>query len=290
MPEMTYPALYHSADKAAARFHRLFLALIAGEYILLILASAFLLIPEADRLLHVAYAVIFVVAIGFLSYRTIRKPEQAWGLTRAIAEQVKSYAWRYAMRAEPFEDNDKARASFRDYLRTTMTGQHDLGAHVAGGRPGTEAITAEMDEIRAGDLVTRRDYYRDNRLGDQVDWYAHKAAGNRRAGLAWVTACIIVLLIGFVVALLKIVYHHELDRIAIEPLIIIASSILGWMQANKYNQLAASYTIAAYETGLMLGQLEETDTEEAFARLVDDAETTFARENHQWAAKQQGGH
>jgi len=105
-----------------------------------------------------------------------------------------------------------------------------------------------------------------------------------------VTACIFVLLIGFVVALLKIVYHHELDRIAIEPLIIIASSILGWMQANKYNQLAASYTIAAYETGLMLGQLEETETEEAFARLVDDAETTFARENHQWAAKQQGGH
>ena len=30
----------------------------------------------------------------------------------------------------------------------------------------------------------------------------------------------------------------------------------------------------------MLGQLEETDTEEAFARLVDDAETAFARENH----------
>ena len=45
MPDLTFPALYHSADRAAAQFQRLYLALVAGEYILLIIASAFLLVP-----------------------------------------------------------------------------------------------------------------------------------------------------------------------------------------------------------------------------------------------------
>ncbi len=101
---------------------------------------------------------------------------------------------------------------------------------------------------------------------------------------------IAVLLVGFVIALLKIVFHHELERIVIEPLILIASSILGWMQARKYNELAATYTIAAYQAGLLLGQVEEAEGEDAFAELVDEAESEFAQENHQWAAKQAGGH
>ena len=288
MPEMTFPAFYHSAELAAARFQRMFLVLIAGEYILLIAASAFLLIPNADQLLHVAYATIFVVAIAFLSYRTVRKPEQAWSLCRSVAEQVKSYTWRYAMRAEPFDKQEQIHAAFRDYLRSTLAGQHDLGSHIAGANPGGEAITPEMDAVRSQPLEVRREYYREQRLRDQMDWYGRKATVSKHAGSWWVALCIIVLLIGFVVSLLKIVYHHELDRVAIEPLIIIASSILGWMQANKYNQLAATYTIAAYQTGLILSQIEEADTEDEFARLVDDSETAFARENNQWVAKQAG--
>ena len=293
MPELTFPALYHSADRAAARFQRGYLALIAAEYLLLIVASAFLLIPEADVLLHVAYAVIFVAAIAALSYRTVRKPEQAWSRCRGVAEQVKSYAWRYAMRAEPFETQEKpaeARAAFRGYLRTVLEANRDLGHHMAGAEPGSDSFTTTMDEIRAADLAARRTHYRAARLRDQTEWYQRRAASNKRAGGWWVTAAIGVLLLGLVVALLKIVYHHELDRIAIEPLIIIASSILGWMQAKKFNELAATYTIAAYQTGLMLGQVEEADTEAEFIRLVDDAETAFAQENHQWAAKQMGGH
>ena len=293
MPDLTFPALYHSADRAAARFQRLYLALVAGEYVLLITASAFLLVPEAGRLLHVAYAVIFVVAIALLSYRTVRKPEQAWSLCRGVAEQVKSYAWRYAMRAEPFREQRKgadAHAAFRGYLRSVLDETPDLGRHMAGADIGGETITASMDEIRATSLDKRREAYRDRRLADQAAWYARKGAEKRRAGAWWVAGAIAVLLVGFVIALLKIVFHHELERIVIEPLILIASSILGWMQARKYNELAATYTIAAYQAGLLLGQVEEAEGEDAFAELVDEAESEFAQENHQWAAKQAGGH
>ncbi|HET7717134.1 MAG TPA: DUF4231 domain-containing protein [Bauldia sp.] len=293
MPELTFPALYHSADRAAARFQRLYLALVAGEYILLIIASGFLLIPEPGSLLHVAYAVIFVVAIALLSYRSVRKPEQAWSLCRGVAEQVKSYAWRYAMRAEPFREQRKgadAHAAFRGYLRAVIEESRDLGRHMAGAEIGGETITAAMDEIRGMNLEGRRETYRKMRLADQASWYARKGAEKRRAGTWWVAATIAVLLAGFVIALLKIVFHHELEQIVIEPLILIASSILGWMQARKYNELASAYTIAAYQTGLFLGQVGEAEGEDAFAALVDEAESAFAQENHQWAAKQAGGH
>jgi hypothetical protein len=293
MPDLTYPHLYHSADAAAVRFQRLYLALVAGEYILLIIASAFLLVPAPGRLLHVAYAVIFVVAIALLSYRTVRKPQEAWGFTRGIAEQIKSYSWRYAMRAEPFRGQRKgaeAHAAYRGYLRSVLEESRALGRHMAVGEPADSPITPEMDAIRAAGLDTRRLIYRDKRLADQAGWYARRAAGSRRSATLWVAAAIAVLLAGFVIALLKIVFHHELEGIVIEPLILIASSILGWMQARKFNELASTYAITAYQTGLLLGQAEEAEGEEAFARLVDESETAFAHENHQWAAKQAAGH
>ena len=81
-----------------------------------------------------------------------------------------------------------------------------------------------------------------------------------------------------------------MERIDIEPIILIASSILGWMQAKKYNELASTYTIAAYQTGLLLGQADEVAWRREVRQLVDDAESDFGQENHQWAAKQVGGH
>jgi hypothetical protein len=166
----------------------------------------------------------------------------------------------------------------------------DLGRHMAGSDVGGETITAAMDEIRGMNLEARREAYREKRLADQASWYARKGAEKRRAGGWWVAATIAVLLVGFVIALLKIVFHHELEQIVIEPLILIASSILGWMQARKYNELASTYTIAAYQTGLLLGQADEVEGEGPFSELVDEAESAFAQENHQWAAKQAGGH
>jgi hypothetical protein len=290
MPEMTFPALFHSADAAAARFQRLYLQLIGGEYLLLIGASAFLLAPE-DKLFHAVYAVIFALAIAILSYRTFRKPQQAWSECRAVAEQVKSYTWRYAVRAEPFHGQRKAteaHAAFRDYLKSVLAEQRDIAGHMAGSPSGGEAITPEMDQIRAMTLEARRDYYGENRLRDQKDWYGRKAAANMRVAGRWVAACIFVYILGFVLALLKIAYEWE--GVAIEPIIIIASSILGWMQAKKYNELASTYAIAALQTGLILEQVAEADSEDEFAKLADDAETAFAQENHQWVAKQVGGH
>ena len=132
---------------------------------------------------------IFVVAIALLSYRTVRKPEQAWSLCRGVAEQVKSYAWRYAMRAEPFREQRKgadAHAAFRGYLRSVLDETPDLGRHMAGADLGGETITASMDEIRATSLDKRRETYRDKRLADQAAWYARKGGEKRRAGAWWV--------------------------------------------------------------------------------------------------------
>ena len=64
-----------------------------------------------------------------------------------------------------------------------------------------------------------------------------------------------------------------------------AASILSWMQAKRFSELAASYALAAHEIGLIKEQSMAPDTPEKFSLFVGDAENAFSREHTQWVAR-----
>ena len=73
-----------------------------------------------------------------------------------------------------------------------------------------------------------------------------------------------------------------------EVFIILASTLLGWIQMKKFGELAASYSLAANHTGFMDGPMNEAESEEDFAAVVKDAEVYFSREQSDWAAQGYG--
>ena len=64
-----------------------------------------------------------------------------------------------------------------------------------------------------------------------------------------------------------------------------AASVLSWMQAKRFSELAASYALAAHEIGLIKEQSLLPDTPEKFSLFVGDAENAFSREHTQWVAR-----
>lgn len=66
---------------------------------------------------------------------------------------------------------------------------------------------------------------------------------------------------------------------------VIASSILGWMQIKRYDELASAYGLTANEIGIIKSRYISVRTQDDLSAFVSDSENAFSREHTQWAAR-----
>ncbi len=141
-----------------------------------------------------------------------------------------------------------------------------------------------MLDIRGLGLRERIAYYIANRVDDQRRWYARKSVWNRRMLHVWVAITIVI----YVAAALSL-YSDELGYSGLsrlfDPLIVLVTSVLGWVQMKRHSELVASYNLAAHEIGLIKGNAESVKTESEFSDFVNEAELAFSREHTQWVAR-----
>lgn len=284
-----YPALFLSADEASNHFQALFLRLIKAEYAALFLAAVFSMSFLNRVGYHVTYAILFVVGLVLLLTRALRKPEQDWYRCRALAESVKTLTWRYMMHASPFSaaqgGEQQSRAEFRNQLHLMFDDNRATAQKITSDWSGNDQITAGMDQIRRMTRPDRMVYYIRNRIDEQRGWYAHKACDNRSNATFWIVVSVIVYLLAGILALTRIA-APEWPYWPLEPLIVVAASVVGWMQIRKFNELSAAYTVAAHEIGLIKPRADAVTNDEEFSDFVNDAEKAFSREHTLWIARQ----
>ncbi|PWL16268.1 DUF4231 domain-containing protein [Falsochrobactrum shanghaiense] len=287
---MNYPTLFESADAASNRSQWRFLALVRLEYGLLIVTAFFSLGWSDTRAYFAAYAIVFASSMIVMLYRSIKKPERTWYQARALSESVKTLSWRFAMRAEPFDDakSSDARRDFRDLLSDVLKANHSIGDALSGLELGGEQLPSAMQEMREKKLEERRAFYLLHRITDQQVWYQKKAKANSSAAQWWVAISCVAYGLGLVFILTRIV-NPTFVGWPTEPLVVFASAAIGWTQIKKFNELAAAYTLTAQEIGLVKSRIEDAETAGEFSAAVNEAELAFSREHTQWAARQQQG-
>jgi hypothetical protein len=284
-----YPALYKAAGILAEQAQVRFLRLVRGEYALLIVAAVLSVDLSAAATYFVFYAFVFLAALAVLVTRNWLKPEQDWYKGRALAESIKTSSWRYCMRAEPFGDVDNVtvkRAEFRDHLKAILQANREIGHRIPPDSAANDQITTSMEQARALSLEERKTLYENHRINEQREWYAGKATSNRRASRRWLLAGVCAYATAILFSLLRIAYPEQ-KIWPIEPLIVVASSIVGWTQVKKYNELASSYTLTAHEIGIIQSRVREVISESEVSDFVNEAEQAFSREHTQWVARQQ---
>lgn len=283
-----YPALYLGADCASNGAQREYINLLRAEYFLLLCAAVFSMSWATEKYFLIAYAMVFVAAAAILLFRSFRKPEQSWYRCRALAESIKTSTWRYIMRSEPFDDAESIkipRAAFRNYLKEILKYNRQVGESIAGHFSDEEQITSEMERVRLLTLEQRKDFYKELRIVEQRKWYAKKAGENKTAFRGWVTVMLLVYILATLSVLLRISFP-EIKLWPTEPLIVLAASIVGWIQIKKFNELSSSYTLTAHEIGIIQGRIDEIENESQFSDFVNEAELAFSREHTQWVARQ----
>ncbi|OHZ00178.1 DUF4231 domain-containing protein [Salinicola sp. MIT1003] len=283
-----FPAIYKLAGDLAASSQSRYFRLLKAEYGLLITASVLSLGFSTSKVYFLFSVLVFFLSLACMLFRMWDKPEQDWYKGRALAESVKTSCWRYCMRAEPFfhsSDISIPREGFREHLLGIFRSNRNIGHKFSPSIGVDHAATGSMDSVRLSDLHARKNYYLKLRIEDQEEWYLRKAKHNRRASFAWGVIGASVYALAIILSMFKLAFYENFFY-PMPVLVALATSIVGWAQIKKFNELASSYTLTAYEIGLIKNKINEVESEESFSDFVNESEQAFSREHTQWVARQ----
>jgi hypothetical protein len=307
LAESDLPPLYVAADRDAMRAQKRFFGLLRAELLLLAVGAVVGLYSSLPALLpfipsyktgpftlagiaipalpysDLLAALLIAIALIMRLWRFRTRPEDRWYEARAVAESVRSVAWRYAVGGRPFDlskDQDAvdtlARQRVRETLTVTPTYRPDM--RVAD----EEQITPGMRALRTQPAEARHEMYRIGRIVDQRGWYERKAELNGK--LARRAHLVIVGLeaLAVIAALLQALQIVPANTQAVLTALI--GGGIAWSQARRYQDLSASYRLTAQETRKLEESAPSDPGEAAWAQFVDSAEEAFSREHNMWIA------
>jgi hypothetical protein len=279
-----YPALYGAANEFSAASQGQFFRALAANLALLVAAATMSVINLPEVWFALLQAAILLASLALTIFLAAKKPQRSWYGARALAESVKTVTWRYMMRAEPFKGSEEAADK---QLAKTLFNILEANKHISS--QATQILTVHqstprMREIRSLNLPDRKSFYEKRRIEDQRGWYISKCQENDKKSSFWFSVLIAVNALAIVFALLRALFPSA-QNWPTDIFVAASGSLMAWLQTKRFQELAASYTLAAHEIGLFRLGLGHIQDEKALSDFVGDAENAFSREHTQWQAR-----
>jgi hypothetical protein len=207
-----------------------------------------------------------------------------WYEARAVAEQAKSLAWRYAVFGPPFDRRDETleetNQRFVDAL-TPLSMQSDMldPPELSG------EISESMRSLRTDpDEAIRRRAFVHRRLEDQLSWYAARARRDDAIATRWDITLYAVIAVA-VLAGAFLASHGSYSR-WLGPVISLAAGASGaigaWVAVRRFSNLATSYRGTARQLSLLAALAPDKDTPEEWSSFVAQIEDLINHEHAQW--------
>lgn len=286
MEESDFPALYNAADRASLGAQKDYFNALRLYLFLLVTAALVAFHWPTDVYGAIASAALFLVTLGILIWLKVRKPEDTWYNGRAVAESVKTRAWRWIMKAEPYDkktSEEQAQRELLSDLKAILDQNRSLSSSLDWSPDLGEAISEKMVSIRMLPWQGRLSIYKTDRIDNQATWYSKKSQFNKRRARQWFGVSVSF----HSVAVLMLLYRikEPSSSLPIEVVAAAASAVLTWVQAKKYNELNSSYALAAHEIVLIKGEAVSVQDESHLSEFVINSESAFSREHTQWTAR-----
>lgn len=285
MRNRNYPALFQSTDRLANESQSKYLNYVKSYIFLLILLSGVSSFNIYFRYKDSIIVVLLILIIYSALMLMLKNHHNTWYNARAVAESVKTISWRYMMKAAPYtkEESKKNRQQFTKEIRRILRQNQEISSQMTGKHANKDNITDKMEEIRKLSVDKRLDFYLEERIKDQRDWYSNKAKTNAYKGRKWFGSVIILLSIALLIQLFKVDYINQLSSLSLVTTL--ATGGLTWIQTKKFRELSAAYTLTSHEIGLIESLSNHVNSEEDIDHFVIDSENAFSREHTQWAAR-----
>ena len=284
------PGLYQSADSSSLKEQKKYFNAIRAYLILIFVASLFSYLSTVSGTTSPVYkiisALLFFTTLAILVWHKINKPVDIWYNGRAVAESVKTRAWRWMMRAEPYGDCKKVeimQAEFVKDLKSILEQNKSLFEKLGLEAIDKEPVSPVMLDIRNLLIDDRLSVYRDQRITNQALWYKNKAKYNKDKSTVYFVITVVLHAIAIILLLVNISDYKV--NFPIETIAVAASGFITWAQSRKHNELFSSYSLTAREIILIKSETVRIDTEEELSEYIMNCENAFSREHTQWVAR-----
>lgn len=282
-----YPGLYQAADVESIRSQKTYYQLLLLYLCLLILGSIIAVFSGTSKLYALVAACSFLTSLSLFILMVVRRYDHTWYSARAVAESVKTRAWRYMMRSKPYanlESESSPENAFLSDLQQILQHNREVTKELCHESATRDAVTRKMEQIRSLELQDRIAFYKSQRIENQRDWYGQKAITNKKLGRNWFICMVGLQALAIICVLLRIAYP-EWKYLPTGVFAVAAVSVVSWIQAKRFTELLTSCSLAAYEIGIIYAQVDSISTEDQFSSFVNDTENAFSREHTQWVAR-----
>ncbi|MEE4071382.1 DUF4231 domain-containing protein [Pseudomonas viridiflava] len=210
------------------------------------------------------------------------KLDRRWFASRSLSETVKTLTWRYTMAAHPFDvPHANLTSDFILRVQEACTQTNKIyGSQKFFFNDSEPTIRATAGHS----LESWISFYVRFRLKNQSIWYSSKAQK-----LKSMSSFFFCLLVGSNVIAVVLSGLEESGLVTTNVLtgllISAATALVGWIEAKKYGEMAAAYTLTHSEILSLNRHVHDIHTFSQLASFVAEAESLFSREHTQWAAK-----
>lgn len=280
------PGLYQASNRASINSQSIYYISLIVYLVLLIVAAIVSYLSAASKAGTLSSALLFLITLGILIGLRVKRPDDTWYNGRAVAESVKTRAWRWMMRAEPYLDIEKIEVVKKEFisdLKLILNQNKSIAGALSHDEYLKEPISDEMLDVRSLSVTERLEVYLNDRVNDQSIWYSKKSIFNKKRALFWFCVSVILHLAAITMLLLRV--QDPTLNLPIEVVATAAGAVLTWLQAKKHNELASSYSLTAHEIMLIKGEGVGIVTEEELSDYVVNTEAAFSREHTQWVAR-----
>ena len=285
LDSQSLPELYQRSDQISLRAQSQYFLRLRLYLGLLVLAALTAFIWPHSRYGAIATILLFSITLGILVSLRVNRFEDLWYNGRAVAESVKTRAWRWAMRADPYgDDTDTDIVSrFTADLNVILNHNRSLSQVLEPTVGSQEPVSDVMWQIRRLPVVERLDIYKTQRVDNQAEWYARKAQVNQVLARRWFWVSILLHTAAAALLLYRVV--NPALNLPIGTIAAAAGAVIAWTPAKRYSELISSYSLTALEIGVIQDNAALVKTEQDLSRFVLSSEAAFSREHTQWVAR-----
>ncbi len=274
---MTHPCVLGSGD-----------FLLAGANLIVLISAAVLGAVsfssiQTQGLATLISAILLALSLALSIVLQLLSLDRTWFVGRAVAESIRTLAWRYVTRSVPFDVQTKDADNLfcRRVSQILLERRHFLSE--LGGKSSSNYITECMRSVRNSNRKIRGITYLNQRIKQQRKWYSDGTRINKRKEIAWFVALIIAQFCALVSAILRVRYLCPINFTPV--LVSIAAALLAWRQLKRFQELAQAYGSAAQELTAILSKGRSIKTEDDLSAFVSDAENAISREHTMWLAR-----
>lgn len=286
-----FPSYYQASDSISIKSQKYYLNIIRIDLIAMIIAVSLSVYSfQCVNLKIWIYCLtglsLFIGLILTIVLKS-KKYEDTWYQGRALAESSKTLTWRFVMCAEYFESTlniDNVKGRFIERMKEVANEFKELSKSMDVKILNKEIITPKMLELRKMSMLERKEYYLENRIKEQQNWYSYKAEWNKKRYDFWFL--IIIFSQAFaIISTVFLINNPNSNWNIVGLFTTIASSSISWLQIKQHQEQKQAYTTASEELNFIKELSYQVETEKQLSEYILDSENAISREHTLWLAQ-----